>query len=51
MRCIMAKKKSANMSVFAYWINVLSNLITAIKNLVGQKKCYLVSMTKLSLTQ
>jgi len=34
----MAKKKSVNMSVFAYWINVISNLIVAIKKLGGTEE-------------
>jgi len=36
----MAKKKSANMSVFAYWINVLSNLLKAIKELGGTEDAF-----------
>jgi len=36
----MAKKKSVNMSVFAYWIDVLSNLKTAIKKLGGTEEVF-----------
>ena len=37
-RYIMAKKKSVNMSVFANWINIISNLISAIKKLGGTEE-------------